>query len=139
MARRAGTLHKPAVLALVAVMLFTAASGRLLGSPVIMLGGLVMAMGALNNTFQRGGEVTVGLTYMTGALVRMGQGIAAKLTGKDGGGWENWLLLWLGLAIGGACGAWLTLHTTWPTVWLGAGGAAMLCLAAWRITAPHAD
>jgi uncharacterized membrane protein YoaK (UPF0700 family) len=46
-----------------------------------MLAMLVLAMGALNNTFLRGGEVSVGLTYMTGALVKIGQGIARRCWG----------------------------------------------------------
>ena len=82
LARWAGAARKPAVLALVAAMLVMAATGRLLGLPTLMLGGLVIAMGALNNTFQRGGEVAVGLTYMTGALVKLGQGIANALSGQ---------------------------------------------------------
>ncbi|OZA59493.1 MAG: DUF1275 family protein, partial [Sphingomonadales bacterium 39-62-4] len=76
LSRWAGTLRKPVVLAFVALMLLAAACGRMLGLPVLLLGGMVVAMGALNNTFQRGGEVSVGLTYMTGALVKLGQGLA---------------------------------------------------------------
>jgi uncharacterized membrane protein YoaK (UPF0700 family) len=66
-------------------------------------------MGALNNTFQRDGEVTVGLTYMTGALVRFAQGLAARIAGSGGEGWVNWLLLWLGLALGALAGAYALL------------------------------
>jgi hypothetical protein len=43
---------------------------------------MVLAMGAVNNAFQRGGEIAVGLTYMTGAPVRLGQGIGAALMGE---------------------------------------------------------
>ena len=44
-------------------------------------GVLAMAMGAENSVFQRDGEVTIGLTYMTGTLVKMGQRIAGALLG----------------------------------------------------------
>jgi uncharacterized membrane protein YoaK (UPF0700 family) len=38
--------------------------------------------------FQRNGDVGVGLTYMTGTLVKTGQRIAAALTGGDR--WKLW-------------------------------------------------
>ena len=85
-AAKAGARRKFAVLTLVAALL-AGASGMShadLAAPTLAL--LVLAMGALNNTFQKGGEVSVGLTYMTGALVRFGQGLAAKLTGRAGSG-----------------------------------------------------
>lgn len=135
LARRAGTLHKPAVLALVAVMLFTAASGRLLGSPVIMLGGLVMAMGALNNTFQRGGEVTVGLTYMTGALVKLGQGLANALSGQPNTGWTSWAGLWGGLLTGAVLGAFAQDRLPLVCLWLAAGYCAVMTAIAFRLPA----
>jgi uncharacterized membrane protein YoaK (UPF0700 family) len=93
----------------------------------------VLAMGALNNTFQKDGEVSVGLTYMTGALVRLGQGLAAKALGSGGKGWEGWLLLWLGLALGAVAGAYAL--TQWPqqALWLAAGWALALASFARRI------
>ncbi len=138
-AAKTGIRRKAAVLGLTTFLLAAAGLAQISGTPVVMLAMLVTAMGALNNTFQRDGGVAIGLTYMTGALVRMGQGIAGRLVGKDGGGWENWLLLWLGLAIGAASGAWLTLNTAWPMAWLGAAGSALLTAAAWRLAAPQAD
>lgn len=135
LARWAGTLHKPAVLALVAVMLFTAASGRLLGSPVIMLGGLVMAMGALNNTFQRGGEVTVGLTYMTGALVKLGQGLANALSGQPNTGWTSWAGLWGGLLTGAVLSAFVQDRLPLVCLWLAAGYCAVMTAIAFRLPA----
>lgn len=134
-ARWAGTLHKPAVLALVTAMLFTAASGRLLGSPVLMLGGLVMAMGALNNTFQRGGEVTVGLTYMTGALVKLGQGFANALSGQPNAGWTSWAGLWGGLLTGAVLGAFAQDRLPLFCLWLAAGYCAVMTAIAFRLPA----
>lgn len=98
-----------------------------------MPGLLVLAMGVLNNTFQRNGEVSVGLTYMTGALVRFAQGLAARLAGTGGAGWANWLMLWWGLALGAVAGAYALL--TWPgfALWLASGWSLLLVLAAWRL------
>ncbi len=69
------------------------------------LGATVMAMGVINNVFRRDGEVAVGVTYMTGALVRLGQGLAALVSGKPTEGRLSAGLLWAGLASGAASGA----------------------------------
>lgn len=131
LAAKAGAQRKFAVLVLVAGLLGGAAlSPRI----ELTLALLVLAMGALNNTFQRDGEVSVGLTYMTGALVRFAQGLAAKVMGTGGKGWEGWLLLWLGLALGAVSGAYAML--TWPdmALWLAAVWAAALALFARRLS-----
>lgn len=133
LAVRAGDRRKPVVLGAVAMLLALAALAQLANQPAMLLGLLVLAMGALNNTFQRDGEVAVGLTYMTGALVRMGQGLAARLSGTGGTNWASWGLLWLGLAGGAICGAYAWL--IWPGIalWLAAGWAGLLALSARRL------
>lgn len=133
LAARAGARRKVAVLTLVALLLSGAALAGALSHHSVMLALLVLAMGPLNNTFQRDGEVSVGLTYMTGALVRFAQGLAARLTGTGGEGWHNWLLLWVGLAIGAVLGAYVLIG--WPqlALWLAAGWALLLALAARRL------
>lgn len=135
LARWAGAAHKSAVLALVAAMLFAAACGRLLGSPAIMLGGLVVAMGALNNTFQRGGEVSIGLTYMTGALVKLGQGLANALAGQPNAGWTSWAGLWGGLLSGAVLGAFTQDRLPLVCLWLAAGYCAIMTAIAFRLPA----
>lgn len=133
LAARAGSQRKFAVLALVAVLLAAAALANNLHRLEAEMALLVLAMGALNNTFQKDGEVSVGLTYMTGALVRFAQGLAARVMGTGGAGWEGWLMLWLGLALGAVAGAYALL--TWPLIalWLVALWALILALAARRI------
>jgi len=133
LAARAGARRKVAVLTLVALLLAGAALAGVLTHHSVMLALLVLAMGALNNTFQRDGEVSVGLTYMTGALVRFAQGLAARLTETGGEGWHNWLMLWIGLATGAVLGAYVLIG--WPqlALWLAAGWALTLALAARRL------
>ncbi len=131
--RAAGTLRKPAVLALVALSLFVAASGRALGLPAVMLGGMVVAMGALNNTFQRGGEVSVGLTYMTGALVKLGQGLANALSGQANTGWQAWAMLWGGLLSGAVLGAFLQDRFPLGCLWIAAAYCAAMIAVAFRL------
>lgn len=138
LARWARTLRKPVVLALVTLLLLAAATGRLLGLPAVMLGGMVMAMGALNNTFQRGGEVTVGLTYMTGALVKLGQGLANALAGQPGTGWQSWAALWCGLLAGAVLGAFLQDQMPQACLWVAVGWAAAMSALATRLPAEAA-
>lgn len=130
LAAKAGAQRKFAVLALVAGLLGGAAFPPRIELTLALL---VLAMGALNNTFQRDGEVSVGLTYMTGALVRFGQGLAAKAMGTGNNGWEGWLMLWLGLALGAVAGAYAMIH--WPglALWLAALWALALALFARRL------
>lgn len=131
--RHAGPLRKPVVVGLVTALLLLAASGRALGSPAVMLTGMVMAMGALNNTFQRGGEVAVGLTYMTGALVKLGQGIANALSGQPNGAWQSWATLWSGLLAGAVLGASLQDRFPQGCLWIAAIWAAAMTAVAFRL------
>ena len=65
----------------------------------------------------------LGLTYVTGALVKVGQYLAVAVTGGDRLGWVPNLLLWAALAAGGVCGAaayhWINL----AAIWFAAGAA----------------
>lgn len=95
--------RETAVLSLVAVLLgFAALCGNTLTGPAVAA--MALAMGAENAVFAREGDVQIGLTYMTGALVKMGQRIAGALTGGDPLAFLPYLQLWLGLAVGAATG-----------------------------------
>lgn len=122
--------HKPPLLLGVAVALALAAWLSASGLESATLIVLAAAMGALNNSFQSGGKVSVGITYMTGALVKLGQGLAARLQRREAEPWGDWLLLWLSLACGATLGA--LAFVNWPQAafWIAAGAAAALALAA---------
>lgn len=134
-ALQAGGRRKPVILGVVATLLLFGAMARWFGQEMIMLAALVLAMGAINNTFQRGGEVTVGLTYMTGALVRLGQGLALWVAGKAEPGWIQWGLLWAGLLTGAMLGAFF--QSRWPLgcLWIAAAWAATMAMFAIRLPA----
>lgn len=132
---KSGAWRKPAVLALVSVLLIGAALARGMGVHAAVLALLVLAMGAINNTFQRGGEVTVGLTYMTGALVKLGQAIGARLLGERREGAGAWMLLWCGLAGGAVLGALAFTHLAGAALWLAGGWAIAMTAAAGRLPA----
>lgn len=104
-ARRFGEGRRSAVLAAEAVLLLAGAGLCTAGWREAGMAAVVLAMGVENAVFQRQGDVGVGLTYMTGTLVRMGQRIATALHGGARWDWLPFLMLWAGLATGGAIGA----------------------------------
>jgi uncharacterized membrane protein YoaK (UPF0700 family) len=115
---KAGRWRKPVLLATVAALLFLGALLRALESSGGALAMMVLAMGAVNNAFRRDGEIAVGLTYMTGALVRLGQAIGAALMGERRSDWPAYLLLWCGLLGGAIAGALLFLRLGTLALWL---------------------
>ncbi len=101
----AGTARKAAVLVQVAVLLAVAAGlDATVGRPYASLT-LAAAMGTVNCVFQRNGEVSIGVSYMTGTLVKLGQHIANACLGGKRFGWVPYLLLWTGLLAGATLGA----------------------------------
>jgi uncharacterized membrane protein YoaK (UPF0700 family) len=83
-------------------------------------------MGLENAVFQIQGGAGLGLTYVTGALVKVGQLAAVALTGGERFGWVSNLLLWAALVAGALCGAvafhWINL----AAIWFAAGAALAL-------------
>ena len=88
--------RRTAVLVLVAVLLALAAGMGSLDHTKGAVALMVVAMGAENAVFERDGEVYIGLTYMTGRLVKLGQRLAMALVGGNRFAWVSYLLLWAG-------------------------------------------
>ncbi len=86
-------------------------------------------MGLENTLFEREGSVSFGLTYMTGALVKIGQGLATCISGGPRLDWLPYLLLWLGLVSGAALGALLFGIFGFASLWVPAGYAGVFALA----------
>ena len=93
---------------------------------------LAMAMGAENALFEHDGEVQIGLTYMTGTLVKLGQRLLSALMGGDRFGWVPYLLLWLGLLAGAVLGAILFGVIGHQAIWVAAASALLLGIALHR-------
>lgn len=91
--------------------------------------GLALAMGAMNTVFEENGENRFGVTYMTGALVRVGQRLAGAAAGEPALAWLPYLLLWAALVAGAAAGA--ALFHLWGAgaLWIATAAAAMLTYA----------
>jgi uncharacterized membrane protein YoaK (UPF0700 family) len=138
LAGHAARRHRPAViLTLVAVLLATAALLGMLGLAQGAVIAMTLAMGAENAVFTREGEVHIGLTYMTGTLVKLGQRLTAALLGGGDTGWGSYLLLWLGLTAGAVAGAmlypWLGLNNLWLATAAAAGCAALAARSDWNL------
>lgn len=103
--RLAGRRRRPAVLALVTLLLAAALLLSWTGGGVFIVILMVLAMGAENTVFAEDGEVRIGLTYMTGTLVKLGKRLTAAFLGGDRYGWAPFLLLWTGLLAGAVGGA----------------------------------
>lgn len=115
------------VLAFEAALLAGAAAAALADMPWAAVGLMVLAMAVENAVFLRGGETAVSLTYMTGALVKLGQSLAAALKGGDPLGFVPHLALWAGLTGGAVLGAVshgvLGLQALWPAAAAALAGA----------------
>jgi uncharacterized membrane protein YoaK (UPF0700 family) len=126
----AGPRQRVAVLALVALLLGAAAVVALTATalPAVLIA--AAAMGAENACFQRKGEVSIGLTYMTGALVKVGQRLGAAAVGGEPLAWLPHFLLWLSLMIGAFTGAAAFPLLGLNALWLASAAAAALAVMA---------
>jgi uncharacterized membrane protein YoaK (UPF0700 family) len=121
-----GANRQPWVLLTEASLLALAALCNQFGQPNAAIAAMVLAMGMENAVFQIDGGAGLGLTYITGALVKVGQLAATALTGGARWAWLPNLLLWAALVTGAACGAsayhWINL----AAIWFAAGAALAL-------------
>ncbi len=79
---------------------------------------LLLAMGALNASMSRVGDVGISLTYMTGALVKLGQGLGKALRGHADHTWVWQAPMWVSLLAGAMGATWLRgelgVEAVWP-------------------------
>jgi uncharacterized membrane protein YoaK (UPF0700 family) len=112
-----GTNRQPWLLLVEALLLAAAALCYAFGLSNVAIAAIVLAMGLENAVFQIDGGAGLGLTYVTGALVKVGQLVATALTGGARWAWAPNLLLWAALVTGTLCGAlayhWINLAAIW--------------------------
>jgi uncharacterized membrane protein YoaK (UPF0700 family) len=75
-------------------------------APILLV---VFGIGALNTAFVKDGEVSVPLSYVTGTLVKMGQGIERHIAGGDVSDWLGYFLLFASFVLGAALGGCISL------------------------------
>jgi uncharacterized membrane protein YoaK (UPF0700 family) len=98
---------------------------------------MVFAMGALNAAMHRAGNIPVSLTFVTGVLVRFGQGLGDFLTRRTTG-WK-WLMQiapWVGLIAGATFGGATYLRIGAAAIWVPVGLAGLLAVYSAAIPEP---
>lgn len=127
--RRAAVLSTSSVLLLTAAFLTLGSGG---GTWVAVF--MAMSMGAVNATYTRRGEVSVGLTYMTGALVKIGQHLATALTGGARWAWLPYAALWSMITMGSFIGALTYVELGLMSMWIAA-----IAMVLWTLMAIYRD
>ncbi len=108
--RRGNLDDRPAVLGLVAFLLLAGlalhqlTAATVVGVPVSMTV-VAASMGAMNSVFHTDGEVSLGVTYMTGAVVKSAHRLVDALAGGSWAPYRQQVALWAALALGGVLGA----------------------------------
>ncbi|MBI2701255.1 hypothetical protein A9W98_31610 [Mycobacterium gordonae] len=74
--------------------------------PVIFV---ALGIGALNTSFVDKGEVSIPLSYVTGTLVKLGQGIERHISGGRATDWLGYFLLWASFVAGAVIGGCISL------------------------------
>jgi uncharacterized membrane protein YoaK (UPF0700 family) len=82
---------------------------------------VAFGIGALNTSFVRDGEVSIPVSYVTGTLVKLGQGIERHLSGGVAAAWLGYFLLYVSFLAGATIGGCISLVVN---------GSAMLAVAA---------
>ncbi len=70
---------------------------------------VVFGIGALNTSFVKDGEVSIPLSYVTGTLVKMGQGIERHIAGGKAADWLGYFLLFASFVLGATLGGAISL------------------------------
>jgi uncharacterized membrane protein YoaK (UPF0700 family) len=118
--------RQPWVLLAEAALLAAAALCYAFGLPNVAIALIVLAMGLENVVFQIDGGAGLGLTYVTGALVKVGQHLAAAIIGGARWAWLPNLLLWAALVAGSLFGALAYQRINLAAIWFAAAAALAL-------------
>ncbi len=105
--------HGPTVLTTVSLLAATALdivaggwSEKLDFVPILFV---VFGIGALNTSYVKDGEVSIPISYVTGTLVKMGQGIERHMAGGQAADWLGYFLLCASFMVGAAVGGGISL------------------------------
>jgi uncharacterized membrane protein YoaK (UPF0700 family) len=97
---------------------------------------VAFGVGALNTSFVKDGEVSVPLSYVTGTLVKMAQGIERHISGGDYADWLGYCLLYSAFTLGATLGGLLSLLVAG---WAMLISATVVCLLVTCYTYLHLD
>lgn len=133
--------HGPTVLAAAFLVLAAVVDTRMDGwsttnvsfVPVLFV---AFGIGALNTSFVSNGEVSIPLSYVTGTLVKLGQGIERHISGGRATDWLGYLLLWGSFIAGATAGGCISLIVSGCQMLAVAAG---VCVLTSAYTHFHAD
>ena len=74
--------------------------------PILLV---AFAMGSLNTSFVKNGEVSIPVTYVTGTLVKLAQGVERHLAGGTHREWLGYAVQWLSFVCGALIGGLVSL------------------------------
>ncbi|MEH3088280.1 MAG: YoaK family protein [Microbacterium arborescens] len=119
--------------AILGVITIATAAAALVASPGAPLAAgalLAFGMGAANTVLAQRQDISFGVTYMTGALVKVGQGIVRALRGGDRWSWSRHLLMWSAVAVGALAGGIVSASLGTGALWVAAAATGALTIAA---------
>jgi uncharacterized membrane protein YoaK (UPF0700 family) len=94
---------------------------------------VAFAMGSLNTSFVRNGEVSIPVTYVTGTLVKFAQGVERHLAGGTHREWLGYAVQWLSFVVGAAIGGLVSLAIDGEQMLTAAAvGSALVTTYTWR-------
>lgn len=127
---RLATRPRAAVIGSVAISIAIAAGLSIASRHTLAGLVLALAMGMENAAFVSEGGLPVGLTYMTGTLVKIGQQIGSISSRRDVWQWRPYALHWIALMTGAIGGAYAFRTLGSEALWPAAVAAAILAIVA---------
>jgi uncharacterized membrane protein YoaK (UPF0700 family) len=102
-------------------------------APIVLM---AFGTGTLNTSFVKNGEVSVPLSYVTGTMVKMGQGIERHIAGGEASDWLGYFMLLASFVVGAAGGGLISVvvNGTWMLAM-----AALVCALTTAYTYFHQD
>jgi uncharacterized membrane protein YoaK (UPF0700 family) len=119
-----------AILTLVTLLLAAGAALFEMGNAQGCIALMTLAMGAENLVFEKNGDVTIGVTYMTGTLVKLGQKLADTLRGVNIHEPVRHFLPWFGVVLGAIVGGMSFFGWGLHALWIAAAISAALTVIA---------
>lgn len=106
-----GHPHSPTALTTLSLVIATAidAVDGVDGVTFVSIVFVAFAIGAMNTSFVRDGQVSTPVSYVTGTLVKFGQGVERHLSGGTAADWVGHILLFASYAAGATIGGCISL------------------------------
>jgi uncharacterized membrane protein YoaK (UPF0700 family) len=102
-------------------------------TPIMLV---AFGIGALNTSFVKDGEVSIPISYVTGTLVKMGQGIERHIAGGKAADWLGYFLMFASFVLGATFGGCISLVVSGDQM---LAVAAALCAVTTGYTYFHSD